>query len=127
MASAFVPEARIEQEEAAKLAQALAAVNAHYATVFNPKIVAWVNLASVGAGIYGPRVLAYGIRKNAEKKAVIKPTHLKPVPNPGPLQQTTPTPMRTDAGSAHVSVVPKPQPIPPELQDPAMVPDSFGE
>lgn len=70
MAGAFVAEAALSHEDAAKLASALVAVNSHYANVINPKVVAWVNLASIGAGIYGPRVLAFGIRKRMERQAV---------------------------------------------------------
>lgn len=60
------PELELEKEEAEKLGAAVAKVNAEFGyQLMSPKTEAIINLGMVGAGIYGPRLIA--MRNNAKK------------------------------------------------------------
>lgn len=67
------PELELSDEEAKKLAVAVARVNDEFGgIVLSPKTQALLNLGTVSVGIYGPRVIAIGVnakKKRAEKKA----------------------------------------------------------
>ena len=65
------PELALDKDEAEKLAAALANVAAYYPMVINPKYLAWIQLGTVCAGVYGTRAIAISIRlkKEREEKA----------------------------------------------------------
>ena len=88
MASQFLPELAIEREESKMLAESLADVSAFYNQVVDPKLVAWIGLAGVVGKLYGPRVMAYKMRKMIEKKNRPKSTAPN-VPNATVQQKST--------------------------------------
>lgn len=64
-----VPELEIDQEEAKKLAHASTEVAKHYVSLdASEKTVAWVNLGLTLGAVYGPRIMANGIRKRRERE-----------------------------------------------------------
>lgn len=64
-----VPEFEIEEKEAQKIADAIARVNAYYGKSMIPeKYLCWINLGFATGSVYGPRWLAYNLRKKNEKK-----------------------------------------------------------
>jgi len=68
-AIAKTPELALDQAEARELAKAAVAVQAHYETVIDPKILAWGQLIVVMGGVYGPRAFAIKMRLDNEKSA----------------------------------------------------------
>lgn len=66
-----IQELELEEEEARKLANASKEVLKHYPLGLSDKNLAWVNLAVVACGIYGTRLMAFSMRKAAEKRARI--------------------------------------------------------
>jgi hypothetical protein len=82
-AMAKVPELELEKEEAEKLtANALEVAKLYSNIEADPKTIAWINLAFCAGQIYGPRVVAYRIRKSQERRV-----HQ---PQPQPQQQQRP-------------------------------------
>ena len=82
MLSAFlnVPQLQLEEEESKKLAEATTRVTEMYdVKVLSPEALAWINLAMVAGGIYGPRLVSYNIDRKAKR-------------GPRPVQRTQPTP-----------------------------------
>jgi hypothetical protein len=77
MLAAFlqVKELEIDQNEAARLAQAVTRVNKLYGGfMLSEKTMAWINLLMAGGGIYGPRFVAFSARtkkENASKPVTI--------------------------------------------------------
>lgn len=70
MAAAFlkVPELELDEKEAERLGKAVAQVqNLYDLPIFTEKQMAWFNLTTTGAAIYGPRFMAAKIRKAKEK------------------------------------------------------------
>lgn len=85
-----VEEIALEKSEANQLAQALAAVNVHYQTAIDPKLVAWMGVVAVAGQVYGPRVLAYRLRSATEKASKPAPTpRVVQAPAPAPVSRTT--------------------------------------
>jgi hypothetical protein len=70
-----VDELALSMPESEALASAIANVEKHY-DVFqgSAKVADWVNLAIVGASVYGTRYAAYKTRINNEKKQKEKPS-----------------------------------------------------
>lgn len=70
MGAAFlkVPELELDQDEAKRLSDAVNRVQSEYnMPILDPKTLAWINLAMVAGGVYGPRFAAHSIRKKKEK------------------------------------------------------------
>jgi len=69
MAASFfaVPELDIEKSEANNLANAIKSVADHYDVKASEKSLAWANLVSVTAMVYGTRMFAYRARKSMER------------------------------------------------------------
>lgn len=67
-AALSVPELQLDQEESRALAGAIADVSSHYDTAISAEMMAWINLAAVGASVYGPRAFVIIQRKREEKK-----------------------------------------------------------
>jgi hypothetical protein len=64
------PEVCISKEEAERWADSINRVNQEFSTsIISPKASALLNLATVTGSIYGPRYIAYKIRKSKEKEA----------------------------------------------------------
>lgn len=64
------PELQLDRDEAKQLADAAAEVQSHYETrIIDPKTLAWINLGLTGAKLYGPRIVARGLRVKMEKQA----------------------------------------------------------
>lgn len=72
----------LEPDEAKKLAESLDRVKRLYPMNFNPKIMAWMHLATTAGGIYGPRVFLL----LAAKKPKPGPK-LVPMPEQAPKQE----------------------------------------
>lgn len=64
-----IPEIAIEQDEAKQISKALAGVSEHYNVSLDPKVQAHIELALVLGNVYGPRVVAYGMRKSMQRHA----------------------------------------------------------
>lgn len=65
----------IDADESQKLAVATAGVLQHYQMEVNPVVMAWLNLAVVGATIYGPRIaLSAHAKKQANKAEATAPS-----------------------------------------------------
>ena len=62
-----VPELEIEPAEAAQMAKALKGVADQYDIRPSEKSLAWANLASAAAMVYGTRIFAYRARRKTEK------------------------------------------------------------
>lgn len=66
-----VEELALTEQEAEQLAVAIARVNEVYGNVVLPeKVVVWINLAMAMGTVYGPRFIAYNIRKKKEPKTI---------------------------------------------------------
>lgn len=71
MGAAFlkVPELELDQKEAERLSDAVNRVQAEYnIPILDPKTMAWINLAMVAGGVYGPRIVAHSLRTKREKR-----------------------------------------------------------
>ncbi len=71
MLAAFlqVPELELDANEAKRLGDAVARVNKLYGGfMLSEKSMAWINLMMAGGAVYGPRVVAYGVRAKKERK-----------------------------------------------------------
>jgi len=91
MASAVVPELKIDQDEARQLPDAVAKVNEYYETTIDPKMMAWVGLFAVCGKIYGPRIIVWNIRRVASRPK-LQPFKAAPqrAPETAPKQMATP-------------------------------------
>jgi len=69
MAESFfsVPELGIEQKEADRLATAIKGVADQYDVKPSEKTLAWTNLATAAAMVYGTRMFAFKMRKDVER------------------------------------------------------------
>jgi len=75
-----VRECEINEEEAQRYSDAIKDVAKHYGFGMSEKVRDWINLGLVASGIYGPRMMAYSIRRASERRAA---SHgLGPVPAP---------------------------------------------
>ena len=63
-----VPELALDETEAKKLALAIEGVNEQYKIALDPKKAAWIDLVQVAGVIYGPRAVAFYIRKKAQAR-----------------------------------------------------------
>lgn len=62
-----IDELELDETEARKLGEAIARVNALYdVPILSEKQMAWVNLATTGCAVYGPRLMAYKLRMKTE-------------------------------------------------------------
>lgn len=81
-----VKEAELTEEEARKLADASREVMKHYPLGISDKTLAWVNLTLVAGNVYGPRAVAWGIRRATERRAKVVPIRPGPAPAQAPQQ-----------------------------------------
>ena len=86
MGAAFIaPELELAGDEAKLLSDAIARVNAQYEHTISPKMLAWMNLGAVAAGIYGTRAYAIHHRMKKETKKGPAPViDIKRTPPPAP-------------------------------------------
>lgn len=76
------PSFAISPSDASELAKAVQDVNAFYDTApLNPKTLAWVNLGTIGAAIYGPMIV---MSVQARKKVAPQMAAPRPMPVPSP-------------------------------------------
>lgn len=84
LAHLTIEEMELDREESKQYADALAEVAKHYAVAIDPRKLAIANLLAVAGRIYGPRILAYRLRKSMteESKPATKkaPTPITPQP-----------------------------------------------
>ena len=66
-----IRELELEEDEARKLSNASKEVLRYYPIGMSDKALAWVNLGVVACGIYGTRIMAYSVRRAAERRARI--------------------------------------------------------
>jgi len=81
MGAAFlkVPELMLTEDESKQLGDAVTRVTELYEVpLMDEKTLAWVNLAIVASGIYGPRTVAVVVNKKKEAKPTIVPPRPKP-------------------------------------------------
>jgi|SRR5579863_53432 len=72
-----VPELELDETEAAKLGKAVNRLNELYGgMVLPPKVAAWLHLGITAGTIYGPRAIAYNLRKKTEQGK--QPIDVKP-------------------------------------------------
>jgi hypothetical protein len=83
-----IPDLELDKGEAARLAEAAAAVGEHYKIGLDPKKAAWVNLLAVAGSIYGPRLMAAAIRRRKALEELRRP----PMPAPPGRPQAAPQP-----------------------------------
>lgn len=93
--SLVVPEMAIDESESKKLAKAIEGVTEQYKVTLDPKVAAYIDLATVCGMIYGPRAVAIYVRKSSEPKpqrptATVHPIRPAPVPE---ATQARPQPM----------------------------------
>lgn len=61
------PELVIDDTEAKALSEGILAVQSHYNFAASAEVMAWVNLAAIMLGVYGPRVVLIRERKKTER------------------------------------------------------------
>lgn len=64
--SISAPEIAIDKDEAKAMSDAIAEVAKHYPMQIDPKTLAWANLASCAAIVYGPRAYSIRVRRREE-------------------------------------------------------------
>lgn len=80
------PEFELDPDEAKMLSENMVNVASQYSVEVNPKYMAWLALCGCLIAIYGPRIGAAAIRKNAKKnpqkvaEEPQQPGMLRPVP-----------------------------------------------
>ena len=85
MAATFIPEAELDRDESKLLADSLADVSSFYNQVIDPKIIAWVGLLGVCGKLYGPRIVAFKVRRSmAGKPAQATPRAAQAAKAPAP-------------------------------------------
>jgi hypothetical protein len=100
MGALIVPELEISEAESEKLTKALAGVNSFYASSIDPKMLAWVELAGVAGAIYGPRAMAFMVRRKMEVAEKQRP-RVSPLAGVQPTQAAAPrVPQPTPAQAA---------------------------
>ena len=107
-ASLVVPELAIDEGESKKLAKAIEGVTDQYKVTLDPKVAAYIDLATVCGMIYGPRAVAFYVRKSSEAK---------PAPRPQQPQTNNVHPIRPEA------TPPRPQPTQAPGFDPGRIID----
>lgn len=97
-AAIMVPELELDESESKKLAKAIEGVTDQYKLTLDPKVSAYIDLATVCGIIYGPRAVALYTRKKTEQKpmpfnrssASVHPIRQPPeatAPRPQPSQE----------------------------------------
>lgn len=81
------PELMLEEADAKKLADALAAVSEQYRIELDPKTAAWIDFARVTGMIYGPRAFNLYARKKGER--ILAQRNAPPIITPAPSSQAT--------------------------------------
>ena len=81
-----VKELALEEAEARKLSEATKEVIKHYPIGVSDKQLAWINLGVVAFGVYGTRVMAFNVRRAADRRARVA---AMPPPAPEPTMQTS--------------------------------------
>lgn len=92
MASAMlgVEELQLDEDEAKQLATSINDVRQYYdASFVDEKTMAWVNLALAAGTVYGPRAIAWNVRR--KKEAAMSPVSPGIRPGPTPISQQRPT------------------------------------
>ncbi len=85
-AAVKTPELELDKEEGKLLAENIAAVNAHYGKVIDPKVMAWTGLIMACGKVYAPRAVAIKMRLSMEKEA------RKSAPRNNVVQMAAPAP-----------------------------------
>lgn len=84
-----LPFMAISEQEAEKLAKALINLQSHYKIDFNPVWLAWFQLLTAGAAIYGPR-LAFAVQYKKQMEEQARQAQAVNVPT-GDFQPETPS------------------------------------
>lgn len=61
------PELMLDETEARAMGEGIMAVQSHYNFDASAEMIAWINLAMILMGIYGPRIMLIKDRKREEK------------------------------------------------------------
>lgn len=79
MLAAFTKSAEllVDEDEAAKLAEATVNVSRHYNVAMAAKTVDWINFATVAGMIYGTRLVAIRNRRAGERRATPQTANVK--------------------------------------------------
>lgn len=90
------PAIGLTQPEAKKLAEAISVVQSHYPTAaLDPKVMAWIGLASTAAFVYGPRAAVVIAKRKAPKKVEGAPSNvvkMEPAKKVAPKKEEAQTP-----------------------------------
>lgn len=97
-AATKTPELALDEKEARGIAEAATKVAAFYDVAASAKTIAWANLVSALGVVYGPRVIAIGMRRKHERAkrsdkvtpirdGVMPPFEFPQPPNGSPTQQ----------------------------------------
>lgn len=86
-AAVKTPELELDKEEGKLLAENIAAVNAFYGKVIDPKVMAWTGLIMACGKVYAPRAVAIKMRHSMEAE------QRKPAPRNNVVQMAPPSPM----------------------------------
>ena len=99
-AAVKTPELELDKEEGKLLAENIAAVNAHYGKVIDPKVMAWTGLIMACGKVYAPRVVAIKMRLSVEKE------QRKPQQRNNVVQMAAPAPVPQSQAKFDPSVNP---------------------
>lgn len=91
-AAVKTPELELDKEEGKLLAENIAAVNAFYGKVIDPKVMAWTGLIMACGKVYAPRAVAIKMRMTmeAEQRRPQRPNNV--VQMAAPISSPTPAP-----------------------------------
>jgi hypothetical protein len=108
------PAMAITDDEAKRLALALKNLAQFYSITPNPQVMAWIQLLTVAASIYGPKLMILAAQQRAAKAAASNPVKAAggtPVPSPAPMAPgaATPTGVMNWGGANPSPISPTPQ------------------
>jgi hypothetical protein len=108
------PTFAITEDESKRLALALKNLAQHYNFgPMNPQLLAWIQLVTVAASIYGPKLMMLAAQARAAKAAAANPVRAAggtPVPSPAPAPVAgTPQGIMNWAGAAPTPIQATPQ------------------
>lgn len=109
-----VRELELSEDEARKLSDASKEVLKHYPLGVSDKTIAWVNLAVIAGGVYGTRIMAYNVRRGAERRARVVNLPTAPPASAGPGAAPGPAAKAPNGHAANFDLTPDFLTVPPE-------------
>lgn len=93
-AAVKTPELELDKEEGKLLAENIAAVNAFYGKVIDPKVMAWTGLIMACGKVYAPRAVAIKMRMSMEAQQRKPQRQNNVVQMPAPVAAPAPMPQQ---------------------------------